>query len=163
MGMHPVARFNLGKGKKGARMHIVIHGNKGNGEDIEFEPNNSYPYLNNKRNEIEASVEQSTRVYLGVLFGKGDNREIYSFSIVAPKDLSIQSTNSDRMYLDSVDPISPNEASIRGLDPNNYVVFSFEYDDSLLMVNDTYSERIVISTVYKGNYINLDLNLQVVW
>ena len=159
--MHPVARFNLGKGPKETKIHIVISGKNGKGGDLEFQPSISYPFWNNRKNEFAVSADVSSRIYLNVWFEGGD-RYISSLSFIAPNNLEILSINSTRLVLDFIAPLTTNESSIRGLDPNNYRAFVYDYDNDSLMANDNFQEKIVISTRYKGNYINFDLSLQVI-
>lgn len=159
MGMHPVARFNLGKGKKGTRMHLVISGQRGNGE-LHFEPNSTFPYWNNQRNVIEATIEEASRIYLEVNFAKGGgSKKSLNFSIIAPEDFEVLSSNFNEFNLNYVLRVPPDELSSRGFD-SNYRKFVFYFRDSYLSNSKVYKKDIVISTRYKGKIINLDFKIR---
>lgn len=165
--MHPVARLNLGKGRKETKIQIQIEGDDGNGDTLHFEPNPSYTFWNRASNVAEVDISYTTKIPLKVNFGlgaSGENpRSITEFVIYAPGDpgvFDIGSTSTEIVWL-SARPVPPAILRTRGLD-SNYKSYNFEFIDQTLRYNDNYNRTVTIPVFYNSKSIIIELKLEVV-
>ena len=163
--MHPVARFNLGKGRKVGKIQIQIDGDDGNGDTLHFEPNPAYTFWKNVKNLVEVDISKTTRIYLRVVFVAGASgeytRSLTDFAIYAPSDSSFNVVSSSPEFKwAGVRSVPPAILKNRGLD-SDYKSYNFTFIDQSLVTDDYYNRTFTISMIFNNKPITLEIHLSV--
>lgn len=160
--MHPVARFNIGKGDSSPKVfHVNISGDNGNGGSISFE-NNGISYWNNNRTIALGEVGKD--IDLRVIFGRGSfgkrPRSINEFSIYVPRGTEIMNIDNYSFNFRGSIEIPPPIKTLREIpDYINYPFEFLEYQE--LASNSSYSKVTNFSFTYRGKQFNVRLILSV--
>lgn len=160
--MHPVARFNLGKGKIIIKKyHIHVSGNNGNGGSVSIEPN-YYPYLKNDNKDIVAEIGNVDPNVI-VLFGRGvPGRATRDFTLhlIFPENTQFISSNLFSFTRSTTLPkplIQYRELT------SEYRGYFFDFNDSReLRSNNSYNKRDTLEFSYNGISFNINITLRVV-
>lgn len=163
--MHPVARFNLGKGIKVGKIQIQIEGDDGNGDNIQFEPNPSYTFWKNVKNLVDVDISNTTRIHLRVVFGTGASgeypRSLTDFTIYAPSDSSFNvGSSSPEFKWAGVRSVPPAILKTRGLD-SDYKSYNFTFIDQSLVTDDYYNRTFTISMIFNNKPTTIEIHLSV--
>ena len=162
MGMHPVAKFNLGKGNTIIKKyHIQVSGNNGNGGSVSIEPTH-YPYWKNDNRSIVAEIG-NVDPNITVLFGRGvpgRHTRDFTLHLVLPENTQFITSNLFSFTRSTTLPGPLLE--YRDL-TSEYRGYFFDFKDSYdLRTNNRYDRRDILVFSYKGVYFNININLRVV-